>query len=204
MRVKILFVCHGNICRSPMAAMVFRYLAQQRHVSGEFEVDSAALSSEEIGNGIYPPARRILVKHGVPCTEHRARQITPEDFETADLIIGMEWGHLKKLRALCPKEQQAKLHLLLDFAERQGDIEDPWYTDDFDRAYRDILRGCEGLLRNLTETRRHNKRMSRSEIILTSFLISAIILPFSALPPARFPSHPSGEPCAAPNLRSPA
>ena len=90
MRVKILFVCHGNICRSPMAAMVFRYLAQQRHVSGEFEVDSAALSNEEIGNGIYPPARRILVKHGVPCTEHRARQITPEDFETADLIIGME------------------------------------------------------------------------------------------------------------------
>ena len=135
MRVKILFVCHGNICRSPMAAMVFRYLAQQRHVSGEFEVDSAALSSEEIGNGIYPPARRILVKHG------------------ADLIIGMEWGHLKKLRALCPKEQQAKLHLLLDFAERQGDIEDPWYTDDFDRAYRDILRGCEGLLRNLTENK---------------------------------------------------
>ena len=137
----------------PYAAMVFRYLAQQRHVSGEFEVDSAALSSEEIGNGIYPPARRILVKHGVPCTEHRARQITPEDFETADLIIGMEWGHLKKLRALCPKEQQAKLHLLLDFAERQGDIEDPWYTDDFDRAYRDILRGCEGLLRNLTENK---------------------------------------------------
>ena len=133
MRVKILFVCHGNICRSPMAAMVFRYLAQQRHVSGEFEVDSAALSSEEIGNGIYPPTRRILVKHGVPCTEHRARQITPEDFETADLIIGMEWGHLKKLR--------------------QGDIEDPWYTDDFDRAYRDILRGCEGLLRNLTENK---------------------------------------------------
>lgn len=153
MRVKILFVCHGNICRSPMAAMVFRYLAQQRHVSGEFEVDSAALSSEEIGNGIYPPACRILVKHGVPCTEHRARQITPEDFETADLIIGMEWGHLKKLRALCPKEQQAKLHLLLDFAERQGDIEDPWYTDDFDRAYRDILRGCEGLLRTLTENK---------------------------------------------------
>ena len=112
-----------------MAAMVFRYLAQQRHVSGEFEVDSAALSSEEIGNGIYPPARRILVKHGVPCTEHRARQITPEDFETADLSIGM------------------------DFAERQGDIEDPWYTDDFDRAYRDILRGCEGLLRNLTENK---------------------------------------------------
>lgn len=97
MRVKILFVCHGNICRSPMAAMVFRYLAQQRHVSGEFEVDSAALSSEEIGNGIYPPARRILVKHGVPCTEHRARQITPEDFETADLIIGMEWGALEEV-----------------------------------------------------------------------------------------------------------
>ena len=137
--MKILFVCHGNICRSPMAAMVFRYLTQQRHVDGTFEVDSAALSSEEIGNGIYPPARRILVKHGVPCTEHRARQITPEDFETADLIIGMEWAHLKKL------------HLLLDFAERQGDIEDPWYTDDFDRAYRDILRGCEGLLRNLME-----------------------------------------------------
>ena len=78
---------------------------------------------------------------------------TAAAFETADLIIGMEWGHLKKLRALCPKEQQAKLHLLLDFAERQGDIEDPWYTDDFDRAYRDILRGCEGLLRNLTENK---------------------------------------------------
>ena len=103
-----------------MAAMVFRYLAQQRHVSGEFEVDSAALSSEEIGNGIYPPARRILVKHGVPCTEHRARQITPEDFETADLIIGMEWGHLKKLRALCPKEQQAKLGVRPEAASAAG------------------------------------------------------------------------------------
>ena len=133
-----------------MAAMVFRYLAQQRHVSGEFEVDSAALSSEEIGNGIYPPARRILVKHGVPCTEHRARQITPEDFETADLIIGMEWGHLKKLRALCPKEQQAKLHLLLDYTGSPGDVADPWYTGDFEATWRDVLAGCRGLLAALT------------------------------------------------------
>ncbi len=154
MRVKILFVCHGNICRSPMAAMVFRYLAQQRHVSGEFEVDSAALSNEEIGNGIYPPARRILVKHGVPCTEHRARQITPEDFETADLIIGMEWGHLKKLRALCPEGAAGEAASAAGLCRAAGgDIEDPWYTDDFDRAYRDILRGCEGLLRNLTENK---------------------------------------------------
>ena len=150
MRVKILFVCHGNICRSPMAAMVFRYLAQQRHVSGEFEVDSAALSSEELGNGIYPPARRILVKHGVPCTEHRARQIAPEDFETADLIIGMEWGHLKKLRALCPKEQQAKLHLLLDYTGSPGDVADPWYTGDFSATWRDVAEGCRGLLKAIT------------------------------------------------------
>ena len=149
--MKILFVCHGNICRSPMAAMVFQHLAHQQHVDNQFTVDSAALSSEEIGNGIYPPARRILVKNGIPCTEHRARQITPEDFETADLVIGMEWPHLKKLRALCPKELHKKLHLLLEFTDRQGDIEDPWYTDDFDRAYRDIRRGCEGLLKNLME-----------------------------------------------------
>ena len=153
MRVKILFVCHGNICRSPMAAMVFRYLAQQRHVSGEFEVDSAALSSEEIGNGIYPPARRILVKHGVPCTEHRARQITLEDFETADLIIGMDSGNLRAMHRICGGDPEGKMSLLMDHTARPGSVADPWYTDDFDRAYRDILRGCEGLLRNLTENK---------------------------------------------------
>ena len=151
--IKILFVCHGNICRSPMAEFVMKDLAAKAGAGERFVIDSAATSTEEIGNPVYPPARRELAAHGIPCTGHAARQLTRADYDRYDLLIGMDSRNLANMRRICGGDPEGKLHLLLDFAERQGDIEDPWYTDDFDRAYRDILRGCEGLLRNLTENK---------------------------------------------------
>ena len=150
---KILFICHGNICRSPMAEFVMKDLVKKAGLSPQFYIDSAATSREEIGNPVYPPARRKLAEHGVPCGGHAARQLTGGDYAEYDLLIGMDQANLRNMRRICGGDPEGKLHLLLDFAERQGDIEDPWYTDDFDRAYRDILRGCEGLLRNLTENK---------------------------------------------------
>ena len=150
---RILFICHGNICRSPMAEFVMKDLVKKAGLSPQFYIDSAATSREEIGNPVYPPARRKLAEHGVPCGGHAARQLTGGDYAEYDLLIGMDQANLRNMRRICGGDPEGKLHLLLDFAERQGDIEDPWYTDDFDRAYRDILRGCEGLLRNLTENK---------------------------------------------------
>ena len=151
--IKVLFVCHGNICRSPMAEFVMKDLAKKAGLASEFHIESAATSREEIGNPVYPPARRKLAEHGISCDGHAARQLTGGDYAEYDLLIGMDQANLRNMRRICGGDPEGKLHLLLDFAERQGDIEDPWYTDDFDRAYRDILRGCEGLLRNLTENK---------------------------------------------------
>ena len=150
---KILFVCHGNICRSPMAEFVMKDLVKKAGLASRFHIESAATSREEIGNPVYPPAQRKLADHGISCNGHAARQLTNQDYDKYDLLIGMDQANLRNMRRICGGDPEGKLHLLLDFAERQGDIEDPWYTDDFDRAYRDILRGCEGLLRNLTENK---------------------------------------------------
>jgi protein-tyrosine phosphatase len=146
---KILFVCHGNICRSVMAEMVMRHLVAEAGREDEFEIDSCATSREEIGNDIYPPAKRCLSAHNVPFTRHAARQITKEDYDKFDLILCMEEYNIRNLRhtlgaALLEEDAlkaAPKIGRLLD-----RDVADPWYTGDFEATYRDVVEGCERLL----------------------------------------------------------
>ena len=146
---RVLFVCHGNICRSVMAEMMMRHMAAEAGVSHLFEVDSCATSREEIGNDIYPPAKRCLRAHGVPFTQHAARQITPDDYEHFDLILCMEDYNIRNLRRVLAEVLMVrdsalpvpKIRRLLD-----RDVADPWYTGDFEATYRDLEEGCREIL----------------------------------------------------------
>lgn len=139
---KILFICHGNICRSPMAEFVMKELVKKAGLSPQFYIDSAATSREEIGNPVYPPARRKLAEHGVPCGGHAARQLTGGDYAEYDLLIGMDQANLRNMRRICGGDPEGKLHLLLDYTGSPGDVADPWYTGDFEATWRDVLAGC--------------------------------------------------------------
>ena len=141
---KVLFVCHGNICRSTMAQSIFTDLARKRGVLSMFEIDSAATSREEIGNPMYPPAVRILAKHGVPRAEHRARQMDMDDYRYFDHIIVMDSENYCNAGRMTGGDPDGKVSYLLDRA-----VADPWYTDDFETAYQDILLGCGQLLDDL-------------------------------------------------------
>lgn len=143
---KILFICHGNICRSPMGEMIFKHLLRQRGLTDCFEVASAATSTEEIGNPIYPPARRELAAHGVPVEKRGARQVTRADYAHYDLLIGMDNANIHNLHRMLGGDPDGKIHRLMDFTCRPGEVSDPWYSDRFDVCYRDVLEGCEGLL----------------------------------------------------------
>lgn len=149
--VKVLFICHGNICRSPMAEFVMKDLVKKAGLEDRFRIDSAATSTEEIGNGVHYGTRRKLAAEGVPCGEHRARQLTRRDYEDFDLLIGMDSANLRNMRRICGGDPEGKLSLMLDYTGRPGDVADPWYTGDFDATYRDVLEGCQGLLKTLTE-----------------------------------------------------
>ncbi len=151
---KILFVCWGNICRSPMAEFYLRDLAGRAGLADELFVASAALSDEELGNGVYPPVRALLAREGIGCAEKRVRVLTGADCEDFDLLIGMEPTHLRAMRRLFGKGAEGKLRLLLDYAGRPGEtVADPWYTRDFEAAWDDVSAGCRGLLESLTGTR---------------------------------------------------
>lgn len=147
--IKILFVCHGNICRSPMAEFVMKDLVKKAGRASEFEIASAATSTEEIGNPVYPPARRKLAEHGISCTGKTARQLTRADYGRWDLLIGMDQANLRNMRLLFPNDPEQKLHLLMDYTSRPGQVADPWYTGDFEATWRDVLEGCQGLLDKL-------------------------------------------------------
>ena len=142
----VLFVCHGNICRSPMAEFVMKDLVRKAGVDTEFFIASAATSTEEIGNPVYPPARRKLAEHGIGCAGKAARQLRRGDYDRFDLLIGMDGANLRNMRRICGGDPEEKLSLLLDWAGRSGDVADPWYTGDFEATWQDVLAGCQGLL----------------------------------------------------------
>ena len=146
---KILFVCLGNICRSPMAEFVMKDLVKKAGLEGEFEIASAATSSEELGNPVYPPARRMLAAHGIDCGGKTARQMSAADYERYDWIIGMDRSNLRNMQRICGGDPAGKMHLLLDFTDRGGEVADPWYTGNFDATWRDAQDGCRGLLERL-------------------------------------------------------
>ncbi len=144
--IKVLFVCWGNICRSPMSEFVFKDLVSKRGLDGEFYIESAATSTEEIGNPVYPPARAELARHGISCEGKRARQLRRDDYDKFDYIIGMENLNLSYMRRILGDDPEGKIHLLMDFTDHPEDIDDPWYTGDFSGVYKQILEGCEALL----------------------------------------------------------
>ena len=146
---KILFVCHGNICRSPMAEFVMKDLVQKAGLENQFHIESAATSTEEIGNPVYPPARRKLAEHGISCQGHAARQLTRKDYDRFDLLIGMDFANLRNMRRMCGGGEKNKIHLLMDYTHRPGEVADPWYTENFEATWQDVLEGCQGLLDSL-------------------------------------------------------
>ena len=143
---KILFVCHGNICRSPMAECVLKNMVAQSGRSSEFYIDSAATSREEIGNPIYPPAVRKLKEEGIPLSGHRAVQMTREDYDKYDLLLAADSANLRNMRRIAGGDPQGKIRRLLDYTSHPRDIADPWYTGNFDVTYDDIVEGCQALL----------------------------------------------------------
>ena len=143
---RILFICHGNICRSPMAEYILKDMVEKAGRAEEFEIASAATSTEEIGNDIYPPAKRILTQKGVKFESRQARQITKQDYDYYDFIIAMDDNNLRNLKRLLGEDTEHKISLMMDYAGKHRDVADPWYTGDFETTYNDIIEGCRGFL----------------------------------------------------------
>ena len=142
----ILFICHGNICRSPIAEFVMKDLVKKAGLEAQFHIESAATSTEEIGNPVYPSARRKLAEHGIDCTGKTSRQLKSGDYEKYDLLIGMDRANLRNMSRICGGDSGGKMRLLMDYTDHPGDVADPWYTNDFETTWRDVLAGCQGLL----------------------------------------------------------
>ena len=154
--IKILFICHGNICRSPMCEFIMKKLVAEKGLSQDFYIASAATGTEEIWNGIgnpvYPPAKAKLAEHGISCAGKRAVQLTPSDYGKYDYLIGMDSANIRNMRRMLGSDPEGKIAKLLSFAGSERDISDPWYTGDFDATYRDAVQGCEALLAHLLES----------------------------------------------------
>ncbi|MDO4501974.1 MAG: low molecular weight protein-tyrosine-phosphatase [Coriobacteriia bacterium] len=147
--VRILFVCHGNICRSTMAQFVMEHLVEHEGVADCFVIDSAATSREEIGNDVHPGTQRVLAQQGIACGSHRARQIRVAEADDWDLIVGMDQRNMSNLRRMLPASIHGKLYKLMEFADSDQDVADPWYTGDFQTTFDDVWAGCSGLLARL-------------------------------------------------------
>ena len=147
--MKILFVCHGNICRSPMAEFVFKKMTEDAGISDKFEVESRATSAEELGNPVYPPARAELLRHGIGCDGKLAVQLVRADYEKYDLLVGMDSANICNMHRLFGGDPDGKIKKLMDYSSRGGDVDDPWYSGQFEVTYRDIYEGCEAMLERL-------------------------------------------------------
>ena len=147
--IKVLFVCWGNICRSPMAEFILKDMVKKRGIESEFHIESAATSTEEIGNPVYPPARAELARHGIGCAGKTARQLRRDDYDRWDYIIGMERLNTGYMHRILGGDPEGKVYLLMDFTGKPQDIDDPWYTGDFGGVYKQIVQGCEALLKEL-------------------------------------------------------
>ena len=147
---KIMFVCHGNICRSPMAEFIFRDMVKRRHLEDSFSVSSCATSTEEIwgdiGNPVYPPAREELKKHGISCEGKRAVQLKKSDYDKYDLLLAADSANVRNMTRIAGGDPEGKLRLLLDYAGETRDVADPWYTGNFDHTWADVYNGCKALL----------------------------------------------------------
>lgn len=147
--LKVLFICHGNICRSPMAEFVLKDMVNKMCLSDNFEIASAATSREEIGNPVYPPARRIMAEHRIDCSGKTARQLRKEDYDKYDLLIGMDSANFRNINRICGGDPDGKIKLLMDYTDRPADVADPWYTGDFKATWDDVNEGCMCLLKQL-------------------------------------------------------
>ncbi len=156
--IKVLFICHGNICRSPMAEFVMKKLVSDANLSDHFRIASAATSTEEIWNGIgnpvYPPVKAELARHGISCEGKRARQVTKADYAEYDYLIGMDHWNLKNMLRILKSDPEDKVKLLLDYSDDPRDIADPWYTGGFDVTYSDVVEGCEAFLEYLKDKKK--------------------------------------------------
>ncbi len=144
--IKILFVCHGNICRSPMAEFVMRDLVHNEGLDDYFYIESCAVSREEIGNSVYPPVTKLLNGLGIDCSAKKARVMTSLDYGKFDYIIAMDGSNLYGIKRIVGEDLEHKVHLLLEYTKENRDVRDPWYTRNFDETYRDVLNGCTALL----------------------------------------------------------
>jgi len=152
-RIRIMFVCHGNICRSPSAEFIMKMLVSERNLSDRFEISSSATSTEEIfrgiGNPVYPPMKKVLEKHGIDCSGKRAVQLKKSDYENYDYFIGMDEANIWNMNMILGGDPDCKISKLMDHTKKGGDVADPWYTGKFDLAYDDILEGCKALIEKL-------------------------------------------------------
>ncbi len=152
--IKVMFVCHGNICRSPMAEFVLKDMVKRRGMSSEFVINSSATSDEEFGNGIHRGTRRKLTEMGIPFREHFATPLSSGDAAEYDYFIGMDSANIRNMKRILGAGAEGKIYKMLDFTDHSRDVADPWYTGDFDLTYQDITEGCEGFLAMLSENRR--------------------------------------------------
>ena len=144
--IRILFLCHGNICRSPMAELIMKDLVKKAGLEQSIQIESAATSTEEIGNPVYPPAREILAQHGISCAGKRAVQLTRADYEKYDYLVGMDGANMRNMKHMLGGDPDGKMYKLMSFAGSDRDVADPWYTRNFEVTYRDVEEGCKGLL----------------------------------------------------------
>ncbi|MCR5788278.1 MAG: low molecular weight phosphotyrosine protein phosphatase [Lachnospiraceae bacterium] len=151
--IKILFICHGNICRSPMAEYVMKKMVRDMGLAGEFHIESAATSTEELGNPIYPPAQRVMREHGIDPSGHAARQLKRNEYDKWDMFVGMDSENLYYMDRILGGDPEKKISLLMDYTDRPGEVSDPWYTRDFESTWIDVNEGCKGMIEYIQKNR---------------------------------------------------